>query len=409
MAADPSIFQQYLKPARSMADYASEMDVREMNQLEMAAKRQAVADEQSLRSAYQQSGGDQNKLMQLLTQTGQYKAAQGVQKSMLDTQKIQSDIEQTAAQTGKYRADTAKTAQETKYAAIAQHAQDIASIRTPQDIAAYMDSGIAKGIFPAEAREQMLQRASQYPTVEAFKQAAMQNALPVVERARIDAENARNKLTTETAIKTNAATVGATLAGQRSTAATAAARLNFDKQQPRGQVVQTDQGPMLVNPRDATATPVTVGGQSLGPNLKQIPQSVSKAIIENNAALRKVDQALAELDTYPDAFGPSNYLGDTIKQRTDPKGIKARALVADIGSLKIHDRSGAAVTASETPRLKPFIPSATDDAKTIRQKLELFQSEYNAIQNDINSTYSRDQGYRASRGGGGVIDFGSLK
>jgi hypothetical protein len=171
-------------------------------------------------------------------------------------------------------------------------------------------------------------------------------------------------------------------------------RLAFDRAQPKGQVVQTDQGVMLVDPRTGKAQPVTANGEALQPKLRQLPAAVQKSISENSASLRKVDTALAELDKYPDAFGLKNYLGDTIRQRSDPQGVTARAFTADIGSMIIHDRSGAAVTASETPRLKPFIPATTDDPATIKKKLTRFRDEYKAIQEDMVSMYSRDQGYR---------------
>lgn len=151
----------------------------------------------------------------------------------------------------------------------------------------------------------------------------------------------------------------------------------------------------FVNPMTGLATPVrSSDGSELGPKPKDIPGPMQKTIMENDAALRKVDAALGAIEAYPDALGAWNYLGDGIRQRTDPEGVNARALVADIGSLKIHDRSGAAVTAAETPRLKPFIPTATDDPATVKKKLSLFRNEYEAIQNDVRSTYSPEQGYR---------------
>jgi hypothetical protein len=125
-----------------------------------------------------------------------------------------------------------------------------------------------------------------------------------------------------------------------------------------------------------------------------IPSPIVKAYTENSTALRKLDSALAEVDKYPDAFGLQNMRGDAISQRVDPKGVTARALIADIGSLKIHDRSGAAVTAAETPRLLPFIPNVNDNPATIKKKLGLFKKEYEAIQSDMGSIYSPEQGYK---------------
>ncbi len=153
------------------------------------------------------------------------------------------------------------------------------------------------------------------------------------------------------------------------------------------QLLQTDNGPVLVNKATGETRPVTSEGQPLAARAKEVPAAIKKAMFENNAALRKIDDALTAIDAYPQALGGMNILGDTIRQRTDPEGIKARALVADIGSLKLHDRSGAAVTASETPRLKPFIPTATDNPDTVRQKLELFKREYQALQEDMLAAY----------------------
>lgn len=162
-------------------------------------------------------------------------------------------------------------------------------------------------------------------------------------------------------------------------------------EQPPVAVIGPDGKNMFVNRSDA------IGKQ---PAVKEtadrvIPAPIAKAYTENSTALRKIDSALAEVDKYPAAFGLQNMRGDAISQRVDPKGVTARAIIADIGSLKIHDRSGAAVTAAETPRLLPFIPNVNDNAATIKKKLALFRAEYMAIQNDIGSMYSADQGYKA--------------
>lgn len=411
--ASANIFQQYMQPIRSLADYSADMDKQEQNQLALAGARltnqaaqQTMADDQAVRQATMQSGGDTNKLIQALNASGNYKAVQALQKQIDERSKSKTDIAKTEAQTEELKGKTQKSAQDLKFEAIDHHARGIAYVQTPQDIVTYIDQGIGKGIFPSEMREQMLQKAQSMGSVEAWKLAASEASIPVVDRARIEAENARNAATNKQSGLNNQRTVDATLAGQRSTAATAAAgraqserhyttTRNDGLTAPKGQIVQTDQGLMLVDPRAGTSQPVTANGQPLQPKLKDLPATMSKSLMENNAALLKIDSALAAIEAYPDALGVKNYLGDTVRQRSDPNGIKARALVADIGSLKVHDRSGAAVTASETPRLKPFIPSATDDAATVKQKLELFQKEYQAIEDDIRGTYSREQGYKS--------------
>ena len=105
MPVDANIFQQYLKAPKSVGEYTADFNQAESNKLSLAASRmagqqaqQGMADEQAVRSAYQQSGGDQNKLMQILQNGGQFKAGQALQKQMLDSQKLKMDSAKTEAE-----------------------------------------------------------------------------------------------------------------------------------------------------------------------------------------------------------------------------------------------------------------------------------------------------------------------
>jgi len=155
--------------------------------------------------------------------------------------------------------------------------------------------------------------------------------------------------------------------------------------------VQTDAGIIPFNTK--TGAPGSPFAQP-PEKLKPIPTNINTAITENANAVRKVDEAIKLVDAHPDAFGVKNYLGENVNQRLDPKGVEARAAVADLGSQKIHDRSGAAVSVYEFPRLAPFVPSKTDDAATVKKKLVRFKQEYEFILNDMFDTYNKDSGYR---------------
>ncbi len=127
---------------------------------------------------------------------------------------------------------------------------------------------------------------------------------------------------------------------------------------------------------------------------RPVPPAVAKGIIENRTSVGKIDRALEAVRLRPQSFGAANYWGDAIRQRTDSEGVDARAKVADIGSLIIHDRSGAAVSASEFPRLRPFIPAATDTDKTIITKLENLKANIQSMQDETESIYSQEAGYK---------------
>jgi hypothetical protein len=160
-------------------------------------------------------------------------------------------------------------------------------------------------------------------------------------------------------------------------------------------VVQTDRGPIVVNP-DSTANPVTINNQPVGKEPKPVPEPVLKALTTNSTNLRQVDTALQllkgnEVDGMkgdPTAIGPiTGRTPDTVLQKTNPQGVITRAAIADIGSMIIHDRSGAAVTVSEMPRLIPFIPSITDSPEAAKSKLTRLKAELTNINNEFQAVH----------------------
>jgi hypothetical protein len=184
----------------------------------------------------------------------------------------------------------------------------------------------------------------------------------------------------------------------------------FNKEDPSKVVFETDYTPppnfvpfpgepgapaTVLNGRTGQTEPVRgpTGGPVQSP-LKPVPETVARGYIENNVALGKIDAALAAVNANPKAFGLTNLAPDMIVQRLDPQGVEARARVGDIGSLKIHDRSGAAVSASEFPRLRPFIPQVTDSPEVVQKKLTLFKQEYELTQAEYLDAYGPDRGFK---------------
>lgn len=148
------------------------------------------------------------------------------------------------------------------------------------------------------------------------------------------------------------------------------------------------------------------GGGGNSPAGKILPSTPAKAILENRENYDKAAKALALISGNTiamnngqiikgdkNATGMKGFLPDKILQRTDSAGVSTRAIIADLGSLVIHDRSGAAVTASEYPRLAPFIPTVTDDPAVAKKKLERFVAEYQTLMQE-NEDFYRESGYR---------------
>jgi len=161
--------------------------------------------------------------------------------------------------------------------------------------------------------------------------------------------------------------------------------------------------PVFIQPGRAGGAPAVMQGFTPPePKLKDVPPMVNTAIIANQAAGNQLDRAIALMsgEDLPgmtgdkSATGLKGYLPNAILSRIDPQGVSARAEIADIGSLKINDRSGAAVTASETPRLMPFIPLATDDNETVLKKLRRLKLEVANETNAMKEIYSKEQGFK---------------
>lgn len=134
---------------------------------------------------------------------------------------------------------------------------------------------------------------------------------------------------------------------------------------------------------------------------KAMPADAINKLRENQQNLKRAERALNLVkgkgvgSQIPDAnaTGIKGLMPDFILQRMDPLGVDARAAIADFGSLVIHQRSGAAVTAAEFPRLAPFIPKASDAPEVVRKKLNRFVEVYREEVEDTISFF-KASGYK---------------
>ncbi|CAB4199994.1 hypothetical protein UFOVP1355_23 [uncultured Caudovirales phage] len=148
--------------------------------------------------------------------------------------------------------------------------------------------------------------------------------------------------------------------------------------------------------REVTLKEQEAARKSAGQDLKPVPTAAQKAITGSAAAIDKLDRAIKSIEEGPKegATGLKGLLPDVALNRLYPEGTEGRANVSDIGSLVMHERSGAAVTASEAPRLKPFIPLITDDKATVLKKLRRMREIQAEEQDALLGTYNPEQGFR---------------
>lgn len=189
--------------------------------------------------------------------------------------------------------------------------------------------------------------------------------------------------------------------------------LNVQREAARTEVKETSDGFVLVDKGTGAVRPLLGSdGKQLGPKLKDAPPAVQSAVLTNAQNLSRAERALQLIEGNnlgdpakggqqgdKEATGIKGFLPNQVLNRIDPKGVDARAAIADLGSLVIHDRSGAAVTAAEFPRLAPFIPTEKDDQKTAKKKLQRFVQVYREEMNAMQNAYNPSTGYRPPGGG----------
>ena len=143
-----------------------------------------------------------------------------------------------------------------------------------------------------------------------------------------------------------------------------------------GQVVETKDGPVLVNTRTAEGQPITVGGKPIEPKLST---EQNKDILAINQQRATINGAIADVQANKSAFGFKRGIaqnlpyGESIAGRFEtPEQTQARAYVFNNVSAVIKERAGTAQSAQELTRLNSFLPATTDSADQIISKLKGF-------------------------------------
>ncbi len=425
MPIDSSIYNMLGRGVKSVADYDAEAQALQQNalalkqgqmnllsgQMKQDEYTRGVREAETIRGALAGLGGDatDDARIRALKGTGLpggFSQADALQKAMLERDKTKAEVSNKDASTAKYQAETMGVR-------LNQYRDALERVNNPQAAAQWLkaqydDPVIGQFIAGmAGPFDQALQRMTQHPAgFEDWRNRAGMGIEKFMADQRVraqQAETGRHNLATEGVQQGQLGVSRGQLAVAQGNLGLSRERLNVDKAAPKGEVIQTEQGPMLLDKRTGVTRPVLgPDGETLGPKLKDAPAAVQKAMIENGTNLRRAERALAlvqgndvgEAKGDKAATGLKGYLPNQILNRIDPAGVDARAQIADLGSLVIHDRSGAAVTASEFPRLAPFIPTEKDDNASAQKKLKRFVQVYKEEIEATQQAYGPGSGFR---------------
>lgn len=142
-------------------------------------------------------------------------------------------------------------------------------------------------------------------------------------------------------------------------------------------------------------------GAGQRPAPRTLPMGVEQAISENASVLNAIGQAeqMIMAGKGKGAFGRGMGVKRTLgleRWGATPEDTELAAVVGNVASQQIKLRSGAAVTASEWPRLRPFLPvldgPGADDTATVLRKLQKIR-EIIAEETNTRADYYESQGY----------------
>lgn len=394
--ASANLFQQYLGPVRSVADYAAEMDQadarRQQNAIQALALRRATEQDARAQNA-------QNALTRIASSwtadtTPDQRIASlrnsGIHELMQQADTLETaDLkrQETKAKVSKDQADAGKTQGATMDDALKRYRSALDFIDTPQGAARWFQAQYADPVLGQHMQslgplEAVVSSIPQDP--QGFANWRKQTALGMTKFQEMQQQREIADQSNATSIANNQRTVGAQMARL------AEDRRQFNTRQAGEQQAVTYQqdanGNMVALPTRA-APGTVVRGQPVvaGPGMQPMQGKGSEAVQKEKLSINQqravIDGALEAVKATPDAFGfvrgTATRIGstaETLAGRLDsPQETEARSAVYNIVSKVINERAGAAQSAQELTRLRGFLPAEQDTAEQITNKLNGFK------------------------------------
>lgn len=374
MAIDTSIYQNLLRPPKSVAEYDDEAAARQMNRLALqgaqakaAEDQRAIAAEAALSQALASGGDVQNQL-----------ARGGFGSKALAYAKSQQDLARTAADVAHLGAQTSDLTQKTKTSAYdlqrKQHdlaLQEITSFSSPADAVASLDAHIKRGEMSPEEGAAMRQSIPTDP--KAFRNWQIQTVsglLDAKERMTYIAPTANTVANNATSRANNASNNFVQMRGQNLTDARAR-ESNGAARIPAGYKVNSDGTMSFIpgGPADPAATggkaPTEFQGKSAGFGARAEQADKIIAGLTGKYSPARINAKMAAEST-PLIGGLAGAGANSLLSGNEQKAEQAQR---DFINSILRQESGAAIGASEFDNArKQYFPQPGDGDDVISQK-----------------------------------------
>ena len=297
MPVDTSIYQNFLRPVKSVQEYDAEAQQAEGNKLGLLlqrgqydAQQRGVADDAAYRDAVKGFGADTGANANMLRARGLGKQAMDYEKSALEAGK-------TSAEVANLKKTGAKTDSDLMDASLKRYRAGLDFIETPQGAASwlkaqYEDPALSALMNSRGPFEEAIKHIPQTPAE--FNQWRDKVAMGIENYSKKLQED-RKITETEFDHKEHRRIAAGQLGVAQGQLGVARQRLATEQSAPKGQY-DPERG-VLIDPRTGEAKPVTMGGKPLAPKAKSGPMSVTlqKELIESDDNVQQSASAIAAL------------------------------------------------------------------------------------------------------------------
>jgi hypothetical protein len=402
MGIDASVFATMGTKRKSFGEYADEYDRQSANALNLKAGNlnyqnalQAAQDEAGYRDAAKGFGSDTAANYNALLKVSP-KHAQAYQKSVLEAQKTQADIEQSKASALNSQANAQNTFMKTYESKVALPLKILQSATTPQQVAQMTQQAVQAGIWTPEEAQKNVAGMPMDGNFDQWRQGQLVQGMEMKQQIELQIRQAQQAETQ----RHNQATEGLTEKGQRQ--ALQIAQMNNERQREN----------------NATARENAATNRQLAADAKKVAAD-EKAVTKYSDTLQK--EGIPELET---AVGGAEAVMNKYKKGEVPgigalknalpaaamsdEGKDVRQALAQVRNIVLSARSGAAVTDQELRRLVEEIGTGVgmseDDIRRglgrVRARLETIKSNAAAgVSDEVKSTYEERGGVKVQRGG----------
>lgn len=307
MALDFSMYNALMQKPKTVAEYDADAVQGKTNALALQMGQQkadeytrSVADGNRLRQVVSGFGDDPAANTNMLLKAGRLTEAQAYQKSNAEALAKTADVGKTKEETAKMQKESAAHQFEIAGQLASAWATNpgVTKAQIQAGLAAASHSGVISPEITQAKMTELEGMADNPQALNGWAKGTLQQVMKAKDSMSYIAPDAGQLLTAKTQVDTNAATNATSRANNASTNATTQrgqnmvdARTREANQAPKGQVVQTDNGPMVVDPRTGKGTAVTLNGAPVA------PKGTNQKIEDAKSVIGLLDLAAPLLDT----------------------------------------------------------------------------------------------------------------